>query len=186
MRVGRLSTLAKLINNQGIVLANDIFIGITEPDDYANFGQGLMSTERTTIRCRWQEGDLIQRGTWLKTDTGRLFLVQGFVAYKAQQDIVIGAREAHGYQATFTDSEGNKTHAVVGLLSYVVKPSEGNGFLPVQERRRAEFANAEHRPAPGQEFTANGSEWRLTEIDADGSSELTTRVWLEFLKHEQQ
>lgn len=186
MRAGRLSTLASLISNQGTVLATDIFIGITEPDDYVNFGKGLMSSERTTIRCRWQSADLIQPGTWLKTDTGRLFLVQGFVAYKAQQDLVLGAREAHGYQATFTNSENEKTYATVALLSYVVKPTEGNGFLPVQERRRAEFAHAEYRPVPGQEFTASGSEWRITEIDAEKSNELTTTVWVEFLKHEQQ
>ena len=184
MRVGRLSTLANLINSQGTVIASNLFIGITEPDDYVNFGTGLLSSERTTIRARWQQNDLIQPGQWLKTDEGRLFLIQGFTPYKKQQDLVMGTREAHGYKATFTAEDGSKTYATVALLAYMVKPTEGNGFLPVQERRRAEFANAEYRPVPGHEFNANGSVWRITEIDADGSNELVTTAWVEFLQHE--
>jgi|SRR5690554_5513792 len=183
MRVGRLKHLSKLLSKSGETLAENMFISITEPDTYINFGSGLLSSERTVIRARWQAGNAIQAGNWLKTDTGRLFLIMGFSQPKTRQDLVIGAREALGYQATFIagiDEDGSdiETTALVALLNYLEKPSDGNGFMPVEQRQRAEFANVEHCPEVGQEFTVNNQTYRILELDASGSNELITSAWV--------
>lgn len=183
MRVGRLKHLSKLLSRAGETLVDDLFISITEPDTYINFGAGLLSSERTVIRARWQDGDVVQAGAWLKTSTGRLFLIMGFSQPKTRQDLVIGAREAMGQQATFvigTDENGNdiEAYGFVALLNYLEKPSDGNGFMPVEQRQRAEFANVEHRPEVGQEFTVNNQTYRILELDAASSNEQTTTAWI--------
>lgn len=183
MRVGRLKHLSKLLSKSGEALVENMFISITEPDTYINFGAGLLSSERTVIRARWQADNLVQAGNWIRTDTGRLFLIMGFSQPKTRQDLVIGAREAMGYQATFvigTDENGNDIEATgfVALLNYLEKPSDGNGFMPVEQRQRAEFANVEHRPEAGQEFTVNNQKYRILELDASGSNELVTSAWV--------
>lgn len=71
----------------------------------------------------------------------------------------------------------------VALLECVTKPAR-DALLPAEQRRRAEFCNMEYRPQPGHEFTANGSRWRITEIDTDGTTPVVTRVWVEFLQRE--
>lgn len=183
MRVGRLKHLSALLSSTGETLAEAIFISITEPESYINFGSGLLSSERTVIRVRWQAGDTIQAGNWIRTKTGRLFLITGFSQPKTRQDLVVGAREAMGYQATFvigTDENGNDIEATgfVALLNYLEKPSDGNGFMPVEQRQRAEFANIEHRPEAGQEFTVSNQKYRILELDASGSNELVTSAWV--------
>lgn len=180
MRVGRLKHQAKLLSSNGNQLVENLFISITEPDTFINFGEGLLSSERTTIRARWQEGDLIQAGNWIKTAQGRLFLIVGFSQPKQRQDMVIGAREAVGYQASIhTSSNPSEDKAVlVALMPYIIKPKEGNQFLPAEERRRVQFASAEHQPAPGQELTVNGQRYRITELDATNSNEQITTAWV--------
>ena len=183
MRVGRLKTLAKLLSRSGAELVPELFISITEPDAFINFGQGLLSSERTVIRARWQAGDLIQAGTWLKTSTGRLFLIVGFSEPKTRQDLVLGAREAIGYQATVTagtDGQGQPIvkACTVALMEYLVKPNEGNQLMPAEHRRRAQFATAEHQPQVGQTFSLGDDGYRITELDAANSNEQVTTAWV--------
>lgn len=183
MRVGRLKTLAKLLSKTGKNLVPELFVSITEPDTFINFGEGLLSSERTVIRARWQEGNLIQAGTWIKTESGRLFLIVGFSEPRKRQDLVLGAREAIGYAASVTIGKDDQDqpitkNIVVALMEYLVKPNDGNRLLPVETRRRAMFAAAEHNPQPGQEFAVSGETYRIAELDPSTSNEQVIAAWV--------
>ncbi|GEM_PF-3240683 len=180
MRTGRLKTPATLQGENGASIA-ELLIGITDADDNIPFSVGLLSEARITLRARWHSG--IATGRYLRTDAGRLFVINGAAdPDNRKQDLLISARELLGIPAEIQRNSGPLA-VRVALLEYVTKPAR-DALLPAEQRRRAEFCNMEYRPQPGHEFTANGSRWRVTEIDTDGTTPVVTRVWVQFLNHE--
>lgn len=180
MRTGRLKTPAALLTEHGSSI-DTMLIGITDADENIGFSDGLQSEARITLRSRWHSG--IATGRYLRTNAGRLFVINGAADPAGnQQDLLISARELQGIPAHI-QREPEPLAVRVALLEYVTKPAR-DALLPVEQRRRAEFCNMEYRPQPGHEFTANGSRWRITEIDTDGTHTVITRVWVQFLNHE--
>lgn len=181
MRTGRLKTPADLLNESGSVIATQM-IGIAENEETAAYEPGLLKSARITLRARYYTA--IVPGRYFRTLDGRLFLVGNAVDPDSrQQDLVINARELQAPLATVNPG-ASAVIARCALLEYSTKPGDGNGLLPAEQRRRAEFCNAEYHPQVGHEFLVAGSRYRITEIDTDGTTAVVTRVWVQFLNHE--
>lgn len=175
MRAGRLNVLATIESDAGVVI-DAVLIGISDSDDNIGLSLGLLSGARITVRARWHAA--LRSGCYLRAGN-RLFVINDRSDPDGRmQDVLVSVSELRGVEAELS----GKT-VRCALLEYVAKPSR-DSMMPAEERRRVEFCNAECRPVVGDEFVANGSRWRITEMDAEGSTPVVSRFWVLFLSHE--
>lgn len=180
MRVGKLNTEADLLSPDGAAIST-LLIGITEPEA-AGFESGLLQSGQVGVRCRYTES--VRSGCYFSERNGRLMLITHAADPSGkQQDLLCSARRLIGAPAVINPGSANEISALVALLEYSTRPS-GNALLPAEQRRRAEFCNAQYRPQPGHEFVVAGARMKITEIDAEGTDTVVTRAWVQFLQYE--